>query len=47
MRVRSVDREPRRGTTFSIFFPSPAAKVVSIHSQAPKEEPRPETQRAA
>jgi PAS domain S-box-containing protein len=47
MRVRSADREPRRGTTFSVFFPTPAAKVVSIDSHAAKDEARADGRHAA
>jgi PAS domain S-box-containing protein len=47
MRVRSADRGPRRGTTFSVFFPTPAAKVVPINAHAAKKDPRSETHCAA
>jgi PAS domain S-box-containing protein len=46
MRVRSSDSGPRRGTTFSVFFPTPAAKVVPI-MHAAKEEPRSDVRHAA
>jgi signal transduction histidine kinase len=38
MRVRSADRGPRRGTTFSVFFPAPASKVIPISGHGNKEE---------
>ena len=47
MRVRSSDSEPRRGTTFSIFFPAPAAKVVPINTHNAKEQPRQQASRVA
>lgn len=46
MRVRSADSGLRRGTTFSVFFPSPAAKVVPITCGG-KEESRCDAQRVA
>lgn len=38
MRVRSADRGDQRGTTFSIFFPAPASKVIPISGHGNKEE---------
>jgi PAS domain S-box-containing protein len=46
MRVRSADSGLHRGTTFSVFFPSPAAKVVPI-TCAGKEKSRADAQHAA
>jgi PAS domain S-box-containing protein len=47
MRVRSSDSGPRRGTTFSIFFPSPAAKVVPINMHNGREHSHQKNRRVA
>lgn len=47
MLVRSSDAGARRGTTFSIFFPAPAAKVVPINAHSNKEHSRQHPSRVA
>jgi hypothetical protein len=47
MRVRSSLSGPHRGTSFSIFFPTPAERGKVIPIDANESHPRDEGQKAA